>query len=144
MFSKTCEYGIKATLYIAHQSQVKNRVGIKVIAEAINSPEAFTAKILRELVKVDIIDSIKGPNGGFALSEAKLKTLTLEEIVFAIDGDNIYKGCGLGLTECNSNKPCPVHNKFVTVREELKVMLQSTKIQDMTNGLTDGLTFLKR
>lgn len=144
MFSKTCEYGIKATLHIAYQSQLKKRVGIKDIAEAINSPEAFTAKILRELVKIGIIHSVKGPHGGFVIEQEKLDNLKLSEIVLAIDGNQIYSGCGLGLKECNAQKPCPVHDKFVTVREELKVMLESTLVKDLANGLNDGLTFLKR
>lgn len=144
MFSKTCEYGIKATLYISYQSQLKKRVGIKDIAEAINSPEAFTAKILRELVKVGIIHSAKGPHGGFEIEPEKLEELKLAEIVLAIDGDQIYNGCGLGLKECNALKPCPVHNEFVKVREELKVMLESTMVKDLANGLINGDTFLKR
>lgn len=144
MFSKTCEYGIKATLHIAYRSQLKKRVGIKDIAEAINSPEAFTAKILRELVKIGIIHSVKGPHGGFVIEQEKLDNLKLSEIVLAIDGNQIYSGCGLGLKECNAQKPCPVHDKFVTVREELKVMLESTLVKDLANGLNDGLTFLKR
>ena len=144
MFSKTCEYGIKATLHVAYQSLNNNRVGIKVIAEAIDSPEAFTAKILRELVKAGIIESVKGPNGGFEIDHTRLNNLTLAEIVVAIDGDQIYKGCGLGLKECNALKPCPMHDKFATVRDELKSMLKSTKIKDLATGIHDGLTFLKR
>lgn len=144
MFSKACEYGIKATLYIAYQSKLGKRVGIKDIAKAINSPEAFTAKILRELVKVGIIHSAKGPHGGFEIEPDKLQDLKLAEIVLAIDGDQIYSGCGLGLKECNALKPCPVHDKFVTVREELKIMLESTLVKELANGLNDGLTFLKR
>lgn len=144
MFSKTCEYGIKATLYIAYQSQLQKRVGIKDIAEAINSPEAFTAKILGELVKVGIIHSVKGPHGGFKIAQQKMDTLMLQEIILAIDGDKIYNGCGLGLKECNAIKPCPIHNKFALVRQELKVMLESTLVKDLASGLNDGVTFLKR
>ena len=144
MFSKTCEYGIKATLHIANQSQLQRRVGIRDIAEAISSPEAFTAKILRELVKVGIIHSVKGPNGGFEIAQGKMEGLNLQEIVLAIDGDKIYSGCGLGLKECNDLQPCPIHDKFVQVRQELKLMLESTLVKDLANGLNDRLTFLKR
>lgn len=40
MFSKACEYGLKATLYIAHESQKGNRVSMKGISKAIDSPFA--------------------------------------------------------------------------------------------------------
>lgn len=144
MFSKACEYGIRATLYIAEQSQQENRVGIKSISEAIESPEAFTAKILRELVKVGIIHSSKGPNGGFEILPKKMEDLRLAEIVLTIDGDQIYHGCGLGLKECNALQPCPVHDQFVKVRDELEAMLESTKVKDLTGAILEGRTFLKR
>ena len=64
MFSKTCEYAIRATIYIASESSAGKRCGIRDIARKIESPEPFTAKILQRLVKADIIKSIKGNGGG--------------------------------------------------------------------------------
>lgn len=75
---------------------------------------------------------------------ALLEKVKLSNIVFAIDSDNIYKGCGLGLKKCNEKMPCPVHNQFKTVRDDLKRMLETTTIKSLTLGLKDGLTFLKR
>ncbi len=65
MFSKSCEYGIKALIYIANYSIKDKRANISFPAEAIDSPTAFTAKILQRLVKGDIVNSRKGPHGGF-------------------------------------------------------------------------------
>lgn len=59
MFSKSCEYAIRATIYIAKQTKQDKRVGIKDIANAINSPNAFTGKILQQLSKAKIIESAK-------------------------------------------------------------------------------------
>ncbi|MCB0485648.1 MAG: Rrf2 family transcriptional regulator, partial [Flavobacteriaceae bacterium] len=67
MFSKACEYAIRATLYISIKSIEGSRLGIKEIAKEIDSPEPFTAKILQTLSREGIISSIKGPNGGFFL-----------------------------------------------------------------------------
>lgn len=142
MFSKACEYGIRATLHIAAQSLESNRVSLKQIAKAIDSPEAFTAKILQVLVKNNVIESIKGPNGGFEIAKAKIIKLRLSHIVTAIDGDSIYKGCGLGMKECNEKKPCPVHTNFKAIREGLKSMLETTSLYDLTIGLNKGKTFL--
>ena len=52
MFSKTCEYAIRATIYIASESSAGKRCGIRDIARKIESPEPFTAKILQRLVKI--------------------------------------------------------------------------------------------
>ena len=144
MFSKTCEYGIKATLYIAHQSQLNNRTSLKDISKAIDSPEAFTAKILQVLSRNGILKSTKGPSGGFEIEKEKQNTTKLSDVVFAIDDDQLYEGCGLGLKECNSLKPCPLHDKFMKIRDDLKRMLETTSIEELANGLNDGLSFLKR
>ncbi|RPD99603.1 Rrf2 family transcriptional regulator [Aureibaculum marinum] len=144
MFSKACEYGIKASTYIALQSLQDKRVSLKEIAEEINSPVAFTAKILHQLAKNNILDSVKGPSGGFQIDKATIKKIKLSNIVYAIDGDSIYLGCGLGLDKCNAKEPCPLHNKFVVIRNKLKQMLEETSLFELTTDLNIGLTYLKR
>jgi Rrf2 family protein len=144
MFSKACEYGIRAAIYIASQSAENNRVNLKAVASHIDSPEAFTAKILQQLVQHNIITSTKGATGGFEIETTKIETLTLNQVVTAIDGDDIYKVCGLGLKECSEKRPCPVHNSFKTIRDDLKKMLETTSIHQLAKGLKDGSTFLKQ
>lgn len=141
MFSKACEYGIRATLYIAQQSKNGIWSNLGEIAKAVNSPEAFTAKIMQKLVKQGVIESRKGPSGGFYI--APTSKIKLIEIVLAIDGDIIYNGCGLGLAECSETHPCPLHNDFVSIRGNLKSMLNNTEIMTLTDKLESGLTFLK-
>lgn len=144
MFSKACEYGIRATVYVAQQSRQGHRVSLKHIAREIDSPVAFTAKILQQLTKHEIIRSVMGVNGGFEMHEVQRSQITLSQIVEAIDGPDIYQRCALGLPGCNALKPCPVHNKFVTIRNDLKNMLESTYVSELANGVDTGLAFLRR
>jgi len=109
MFSKTCEYGIRATIFIASESYQNKRVGLKDIAKKIDSPEAFTAKILQILSKDNIINSIKGVGGGFEIPRESMKDIKLAQIVNALEGDRVFTGCGLGLTHCSEDHPCPMH-----------------------------------
>ena len=143
MFSKACEYGIRAVIQIAVQSQEGKRVSLKRVSKEINSPEAFTAKILQLLAKNDIISSVKGPNGGFEIDRKKMNEIKLSQIVSAIDGDAIYKGCGLGLKNCSEIHPCPVHNKFKKIRNDLRDMLENTSVYELSRGLKKGITFLR-
>jgi Rrf2 family iron-sulfur cluster assembly transcriptional regulator len=144
MFSKACEYGIKAITYVAKESLKGNRVKIGEISSNTDSPEAFTAKILGTLNKFNIVQSQTGPNGGFEIDKNQMKTIMVSDIVNAIDGDSIYNGCALGFSECNADKPCPMHHKFVKVRGEIKKMLISTSVYDLALGLKTGKTVLKR
>jgi Rrf2 family protein len=133
MFSKACKYAINAMIYISTLPEGNDRVGLKEISKAINSPEAFTAKIL---------SSIKGPNGGFEMHEQS-GNIQLYRIVHVIDGDQIFTGCALGLEKCSEDHPCAVHNKFKAIREHLSGMMMTTTLEDMARGIQDGTHFLK-
>lgn len=143
MFSKTCEYGIRATIFIASESYQDKRVGLKTIAKNIDSPEAFTAKILQTLSRENIIQSIKGVGGGFEIPKKKMAQIKLIQIVMALDGDRVFSGCGLGLNQCSEEHPCPVHEKFKSIRSELAFMLENTNLEELALGLKSGNTFLK-
>lgn len=144
MFSKACEYGIRAMIYVATQSIKGERVKIGDIVEKVGSPEAFTAKILGDLAKNGLIESLKGPYGGFYIRPDQMESTRIIQIVSVIDGDSIFKGCGLGLSECNAQKPCPMHAKFVKIRSELKNALESTTLLELANGIKSGQTILVR
>ena len=135
MFSKACEYAIKAVLHIAHKSRAGERVGVKAISKAINSPEAFTGKIMQQLSKSGLVQSIKGPSGGFWMGEDERKAANLRDIVRIIDGDKLYTECGLGLKHCNDAKPCPVHHQYKEIRDALIEMHTATTLDDLAEKL---------
>lgn len=143
IFSKACEYGIKATIYIAKQSIKGQRSSLKGIAKEIDSPEAFTAKILQNLVKHGIIYSIKGATGGFEINIKSLSKIKLMEIVVAIDGPIDDKICVLGLKKCSETHPCPVHHKYKIIKKEILDLLNHTSLKEMANESEEGLTWLK-
>ncbi len=139
MFSRACEYAIKIMIYIAANEQEGKRTGLKEVTEAISSPEAFTAKILQQLVKNDLLLSFRGPSGGFILNDKK--EIRLHDIVVAIDGTHLLNDCILGLNECSSANPCPVHDKFLLVKNQLTESLLSTRVND--EALLKGKNSLK-
>ncbi|MBS9524473.1 Rrf2 family transcriptional regulator [Litoribacter alkaliphilus] len=143
MFSKKCEYGIRATILIAGESLKGQRISLKYISEQIGSPNAFTAKILQTLTRAGLVDSQKGPTGGFEIPIEKLSQITLHDIVEALDGSQIYNGCGLGLAECSEDHPCPIHEHFKLVRADLKAMAHRANLLDLSTGLIKGFTYLK-
>ena len=143
MFSKSCEYAIRATIFIASKCCENRRVGLKEIAIAIDSPIAFTAKILQKLTKDKIVHSTKGVNGGFEILKKDLKSIRLIQIVGAIDGNSVFSGCGLGLENCSETHPCPVHFEFKEIKERLFIMLENTSLEQLALEFKSGTSFLK-
>ncbi|MCJ7935667.1 MAG: Rrf2 family transcriptional regulator [Chryseobacterium sp.] len=142
MFSKTCEYALRALIYIAQQSKNDSRVGIKDISKSINSPEYFIAKILQDLSRKGFVQSAKGPNGGFYMDQ-KNRDVSIADIVREIDGDKLFSGCGLGLEQCSETHPCPLHDQFKSIRNNLRKMLENSQIQMFADNLDLKLTYLK-
>ena len=142
MFSKSCEYAIKAMLFVAQKSKDENRIGVKEIAKGIDAPEHFIAKILQDLGKKKLVNSMKGPNGGFYMDSENLKS-SISDIVKAIDGDSIYKDCVIGLKDCSEKNPCPVHFEYKEIKKNLIAMLEDNTIADFNEKLDTGKFFLK-
>lgn len=143
LFSKSCEYALRAVFFISRSSQEGRRVGVKEIAENIQSPEAFLGKILQKLSKEGFIQSAKGPNGGFFVTEENVKR-PIADIVLSIDGKTLLTGCGLGLQQCSETQPCPLHHYFKDIREQLKEMLENITIDQFNNDLINGTVLLKK
>lgn len=144
MFSKSCEYGIRASIYVAKQSLKDRKVSQTKIAKSIDSPVAFTAKILQKLTKRNVLRSTKGPNGGFFLDPKDLDDVKLWNVILAIDGDGLLEDCSLGLRKCNAFKPCPLHHSFVKIRAEIRETLEGTSLRFLAEEVSDGISFLKR
>ena len=99
---------------------------------------------MHKLAKKDILQSLKGPTGGFEIPKGRAENIKLSDIVSAIDGDSIYMGCALGFDHCDARQPCPMHDKFVDIRDNLKEMLENTNLLELAQGVDVGLSFLKR
>ncbi len=142
MLSNASKYAILSTLYLAQHSNEQRKISVKEIAENIDVPNPFLAKLFQQLVRGKIISSTKGPHGGFYLSERNKKKNVLD-IIDNIDGLNKLNGCFMGLHECDSTNPCPVHfivepfkNNLFTKFRDLTIIEFAQEISDFNTLLT--------
>lgn len=142
MFSKTCEYAIRAMIFIAQKSKDGSRIAIRDIAKGIDSPEHFIAKILQDMSRKGLVSSIKGPNGGFYLDKKSLK-YSIADIVIHVDGEDLFTGCALGLKQCSETHPCPMHEQYKPIRKRLIEMLRTATIGEVSDKMEEDVTFLK-
>ncbi|HMW38563.1 MAG: Rrf2 family transcriptional regulator [Saprospiraceae bacterium] len=142
MFSKTCEYAIRAMIFVAQKSTDETRVGIKEIASGTQAPEHFIAKIMQELSRKKIVKSIKGPNGGFFMTKEDLSQ-SIADIVKAIDGESIYSDCVLGLKACSEKNPCPLHDDYKEIKRNLLTLIEGNTISEFRDKLNSNRFFLK-
>lgn len=141
MFSKSCEYALKAVIHICMETKDGRRLSIAEIAQAIESPEPFTAKILQTLARHKVVSSAKGPGGGFYIADGA-PPIVVMDLVKLIDGSSAFERCGLGLKQCDERHPCPIHNQFKAYSVRLKKMLETKTVQDFAKEIKSGRAFL--
>ena len=131
MLSKSCQYAIRTLLFICSKSEHDYRVRLQEISEAIDSPPAFTSKILQHLVSEKMIQSKKEANGGFEISEGGCSSITLGKIIEAIEGHSLTEGCILGLSQCSDTNPCPVHHIYFPIKINLNNKLMNITLNEI-------------
>lgn len=136
MLSKSCQYALRAVVYIAEESSSNQLVGAQQMADDLQIPKHFLSKILQQLSRNKLISSTKGPNGGFYLTREN-ELVTIDRIIEVIDGPGLFTACVLGLPCCSSDHPCPLHAQAVDYRGGLYRKLKNLTIRELT--LVTGL-----
>ena len=141
MLSYTCKTAIKAVIYLASKSDRGEKAGIREIAEHIDASEHTVGKILQTLARQNLINSVKGPSGGFFINKAQ-QNQPISNIVETIEGNQIFKECGLGLSKCSAKHPCPIHDEYKVARDMIEKLFREKKVKDLCDPVTNGLAYL--
>jgi len=128
LYSKPCEYAIRALVHIARNSA--GAASGDSIARAENIPKPILGKVLQDLVRKGLLVSRRGPGGGFQLAR-RADLVTLRDIVAAVDGLDHFLQCSAGLKECSDHSPCPVHDQWKPIRTELMHFFETTTLDCM-------------
>ena len=131
LFSKSCIYGLRASLYLA-SNQNGTYTSIRKLSDKLDISFHFLTKILQELTAADLLQSLKGPKGGVRLAKQGGE-ISLRDVVIAIDGDDIFTQCALGLPGCGVDKPCPMHEMWMDTRKDIEEMLKFTTLKEMAS-----------
>jgi Rrf2 family protein len=129
-------------VFIACKATVDNKISIKTVAEELDIPTPYLGKILQKLTKHNLIQSVKGPNGGFYLSQ-KGANITLIQIIEVMDGLEFFTSCGLGMKECSDTHPCPLHDDYKVFKDHLQGLFQRKTVADFVGAVQGGGSFIK-
>jgi Rrf2 family transcriptional regulator, iron-sulfur cluster assembly transcription factor len=131
-FSKSFGYALRGVLYVATMSEQNRRVQVDEMASQLAVPKHFLGKIMNRVVKEGILDSTKGPYGGFSVNQETLSA-PLTRLIKITDGMEQFNTCVLKLRKCNKNNPCPLHFQMEQNRSELLRVFSQTTIADLLN-----------
>ncbi len=136
LYSKSAEYAIQAMIYLAEKNSPKP-VMISEIAKAYNIPQQFLAKIAQILVRHRLLFTIRGRNGGVRLGRPASE-IYIHKVVEAVDGPPPdQEQCVIGLDYCSDEQPCPLHNKWSVIREQIKEMLEAENLEHLAKQVIE-------
>lgn len=136
ILSRTGQYAVQALIYIATQppgEPILNRT----IAERLNVPTAYLAKIMQTLCKGNLLYSFRGRQGGFCLREGGEKT-DLMQILVLIEGVGFTENCVLGLKVCSEETACPIHAKWKPIKEKIAGLLREQTLEKLAMAVKTG------
>ena len=133
IYSKPCEYAIRAMAYMANQTSPAAAQG-STIAKEEGIPAPILGKVLQELARKGLLESRRGPGGGFRLARSP-QLILLRDVVAAIDGLDQFLECAVGLERCEDDSACPLHDSWKGIRKQLMNYLETTTLADMAEAV---------
>ena len=129
VYSKSTQNAVNMLTYIAQAGKGKLS-SVHDVSRATGIMEPTVAKTLQLLVRESLLNSRKGPGGGFHLAVTP-ESVTLGRILRAFEGKEPFSDCVAGLQSCSEDNVCPLHEKWKIVKQELADFLDSTTLQEM-------------
>ncbi|MCB0526006.1 MAG: Rrf2 family transcriptional regulator [Saprospiraceae bacterium] len=141
MFSKTFGHALRAVTYVAIYGRDGNKVSLQTLSKSLHIPHPILGKVMQSLVRNGVLDSVKGPNGGFFINQNTLGTLLIE-ILKTTDGNLVFDKCALGLKRCNPDHPCLLHPDFESCRNDLLKIFSKKTVLDLSKETEEKLIFI--
>jgi len=129
--TSAADYAIRAMIHLACLPEGGQALRDD-IAQAENIPSSFMAKILRSLVRAQLLRSSRGVNGGFALARPG-NEINLLEIVEAVEGPLHLTMCSGQDEGCEHSGECPAAPVWFSVQENMKQILSTTTLENLVS-----------
>ena len=143
MFSKTFGYALRATVFVAMHGKDGRKIGLQELSQQLDIPYHFLGKIMQDLVRHGILDSTKGPSGGFYSNDQTKDTLLLD-VLKITDGSLVFSQCALNIKRCNAEHPCPLHDQFAACRNGMLQAMSDKTLGMLAENVEMGKAFLNR
>jgi len=132
--SRAGEYAVRCVLYLANRP-AKEVVPRWAVAQAMEIPEPFLAKIGQQLARAGIVEILQGAKGGYRLRRAP-EEISLLEVVEAVMGELFLNDCLLRPESCSRSPHCTVHRVWEKARDQLRQTLSQASFASLLEGET--------
>ncbi len=131
--TRQADYALRATVEVARMD-FGDRAPTAIIAERQRIPLPFLAKIVSQLVVRGILEATRGASGGVSLARPA-ETITMLEIIEAIDGPITINRCTRDPAVCEMSATCPFCEIFTEAQQQLVSQLSHTSLAELVARL---------
>lgn len=135
--NQATDYGFRMVLYMSILPFGAKITGAE-LAKALNIPNRFLLKIMRNLTKAEIMKSYRGVDGGFALGKTPNK-ISLLDVVEAVEGPAYLQKCLYDPNSCSRGCEgvCAVREAFIGVNNSMVNSLKTVNFEDLAEREKD-------
>jgi len=121
-------YAVTAMLDIAYHTDGKP-ISLPEIAMRQNISLSYLEQLFSRLKKNDLVESIKGPGGGYRLSKGA-DDIVISDVIQAVEENLETTACN-GKSNCHNNQQCLSHNLWEDLGVEIKNFLSDVTLQQV-------------
>lgn len=126
--NSTSQSAIRAVAHVAARG-LDGPVRVEEIARAARCPRNYLSKILHVLTRAGVLQSSRGPAGGFRLV-GRPERVALAEVIAPFQSA-VARRCVLGRPECGGARPCAAHDRWTRVAAQVESFFAKTTVADL-------------
>ncbi len=127
--SNTSQYAIRILAYITDKKDLK-LINATELSEVLSIPYKFLTKIMTELSKADLVESIRGRDGGYKLKRTA-SDIMVNDILDLFNDSIKDEQCVLGIGFCDGVSKCSMHDQWMEPKLLMQKMFQESSLQDI-------------
>ena len=132
--SHSARYALAAMVVLAKLT-AEERISAVDLAHRAGVPDAFLAKLLRQLGRHHLVEGQKGHHGGYRLARPPTQIRLLEVLSGLEDHElSTQTECALGARPCNPQHPCALHHRWSAAIQPMTDMLTNMTVAQLTEN----------
>lgn len=105
------------------------------VAECLQLEPPTVSKLLKLLAQSGLVDSFRGPNGGYRLARPPAE-ISVADVIAAIEGPISMTECGIAVGQCDRESTCGVRGNWQRINASVTAALQAVSVADMMQPMT--------
>ena len=129
--SRGTDYGIRILAHLARDEQPATH-NAREVAESLQLPAPMVSKVMKSLARGGVLESHRGPGGGFRLAR-RPDDLSVADMITVLEGPVALTECQIGPSICQHEGNCSVQEPWSVINRSVQNTLATITLSDIVN-----------